>query len=151
MRYRASDDGFSAEDFHRQCDNIRNTITIIKSKNGNIFGGYTDIAWDSNSFYRNDPKAILYSLVNKNNKPFKARVSSNAQYAIYCNGTYGPIFGDGHDFRISSNSNTNTNSSSNFGHTYKHPDYQCGSTKAQSILAGSRNFQTVEIEIYKKI
>jgi hypothetical protein len=151
LRYRASDDGFSAEDFHRQCDNIRNTITIIKSKNGNIFGGYTDIAWDSNSFYRNDPKAILYSLVNKNNKPFKARVSSNGQCAICCDSSYGPTFGRGCDIHIYSNSNTNSSSYSNFGFAYKHPDYQHGSTEAESILAGSIIFQTVEIEVFVKI
>ena len=141
----------SAADFHRKCDNIRNTLTIIKSSNGNIFGGYTDIAWDSNNVWRSDQNAFLFSLVNKNNKPFKAKISSNGQNAIYCKGIYGPTFGTGHDILISSNSNTNSSSFSNFGKTYKHPDYQLGSTEAQSILAGAYNFQTVEIEIYKKI
>ena len=151
MRYRASKDGFASEDFHRECDYALKTLTIIKSSNGNIFGGYTDIAWDSSNGWHSDQNAFLYSLINKNNKPFKARVSSNGQNAIYCKGIYGPTFGGGHDIYISSNSNTNSRSYSNFGHTYKHPDYQYGSTEAQSILAGSFKFQTVEIEIYKKI
>ena len=115
--------------------------------NENIFGGYTDIAWDSNHCWRSDQNAFLYSLINKNNKPFKANILSNGRFAIECHSSYGPSFGGGHDIYISSNSNTNSNSSTNFGSAYKHPDYQPGST----ILAGSRNFQTVEIEIYKKI
>jgi hypothetical protein len=92
----------------------------------------------------------LFSLVNKDDKPFKVKVSINGQNAICCSGTYGPIFG-GHDIYISSNSNTNSDSSSNFGVSYKHPDYQCDSTEAKFILAGSYNFQTEEIEVFVKI
>ena len=93
----------------------------------------------------------MYSLVNKEDKPFKVKVSSNGQNAILCLASYGPIFGGGNDIYISSNSNTNTNSSSNFGHTYKHPDYQKGTAEANSILAGAYNFQTEEIELFVKI
>ncbi len=39
--YRASQDGFEAANFHSKCDNKPNTLVIIKSENGNIFGGYT--------------------------------------------------------------------------------------------------------------
>jgi len=45
--YRASRDGKSAIDFHSRCDNKGPTITIVKSENGTIFGGYTDISWFS--------------------------------------------------------------------------------------------------------
>jgi len=40
--YRASQDGFEAANFHSECDNKPNTLIIIKSENGNIFGGYTE-------------------------------------------------------------------------------------------------------------
>ena len=42
--YRASDDGWGAEDFHRKCDDVRPTVTLVKCEN-NIFGGYTDKSW----------------------------------------------------------------------------------------------------------
>ena len=42
--YRASDDGWRAEDFHRKCDDVAPTVTVVKCKN-NIFGGYTDQCW----------------------------------------------------------------------------------------------------------
>ena len=76
MLYRATRDGFGAVDFHRQCDFKMKTLTIIKSKNGSIFGGYLDKAWDSIDAWRCDCNAFLYSLINKNNKPFKAMISS---------------------------------------------------------------------------
>jgi hypothetical protein len=125
-----------------------NTLTIIKSTNGYIFGGFTKLAWDSTGNGYVDSKAFIFSLVNKENNPFKV-MCTNGSGAIYCNSTYGPTFGTGaFDIYISSGSNANQTSYSNFGHTYKHADYQCGTEKAKSILAGSYHFKTLEIEVF---
>ena len=147
LQYRASRDGFSAQNFHNKCDGIANTLTVIKSEHGNIFGGFTEKAW--NSYYKNslDPKAFIFSLVNKENKPFKIMCTNGAD-AIYCHSSYGPTFGACHEIYISSSSNLNQKSFSNFGHTYKHAEYQKNTVKAKSILAGSHYFQTLEIEVF---
>ena len=42
--YRASRDGWSARNFHRNCDNKGPTVVLIKV-NEFIFGGYTDQNW----------------------------------------------------------------------------------------------------------
>jgi hypothetical protein len=139
--YRASRDGFTEQNFHGKCDGSANTLTIIKSTNGNIFGGFTEKAWDSTSEYLIDSKAFIFSLVNKENKTFKVMCKNGAS-AIYCGSAFGPIFGRCNDIFISSGSNANQTSHSNFGHTYKHADYQNGTTKANSILAGSRNLKS---------
>ena len=47
--YRASKDGFTAKSFHTKVDNAGAVIVIIKSKNGNVFGGYTAMGFDSSS------------------------------------------------------------------------------------------------------
>jgi len=75
---------------------------------------------------------------------------TNGIAAIHCHYTCGPRFGNvtGYDLVISSDSNSNQTSYSNFGYSYKHADYQQGTTKAKSILAGSYNFQTLEIEVF---
>jgi hypothetical protein len=44
--YRATIDGFFAKNFHTKCDGNANTLTIIKTTNNYIFGGYTTVAWD---------------------------------------------------------------------------------------------------------
>jgi hypothetical protein len=49
LQYRATRDGFSAKDFHSECDGIANTLTVIKSEHDNIFCGFTELAWDSTS------------------------------------------------------------------------------------------------------
>lgn len=91
LLYRASDDGFSSASFHQKCDGIKNKLTIIKSLNGNIFGGYTGAAWDCKG-YISDTKSFIFSLINKSNSSFKAKCTDN-QYAICGNSSYGPIFG----------------------------------------------------------
>jgi hypothetical protein len=42
--YRASRDGWNADDFHRHCDHKGPTVVLIKANNC-IFGGYTDKNW----------------------------------------------------------------------------------------------------------
>ena len=46
LLFRGSRDGFQAETFHSKCDNKGPTVTIVKSGN-NIFGGFTEISWNS--------------------------------------------------------------------------------------------------------
>lgn len=150
LQYRASRDGFDAKNFHGKCDNIAKTLTVIKSTSGSIFGGFTEKAWSSSDSFVTDPTAFVFSLINKENRPFKIMCSNNGEKAIKCDSSYGPSFGGG-DIYIASGSNGNQTSSSIFGYTYQHPDYQTGTEKANSILAGSSNFQTLEIEVFTEV
>jgi hypothetical protein len=146
LLYRGSRDGFSANNFHVKCDGSSNTLTVIKSTQGNIFGGYTTLAWDQSSSYKNDPACFLFSLVNKENTPLKLRCKDET-YSTYCMAAYGPTFGGGHDLHISSDANTNEHSYSNLGHSFVHPQHANGSSQAQSFLAGSFYFRVSEIEV----
>jgi len=148
LLYRATRDGFSSQNFHTKCDGSANTLTIIKSTNGNIFGGFTEKAKSKPAQnFTVDPKAFIFSLVNTEKRPFKV-MCANSTYAIDCDSYGGPLFGVGHDIHISSDSNSNQTSYSNFGCTYKHADYQYGTERAKSILAGSYNFQTLEVKVF---
>ena len=49
--FRASTDGDNNKAFHKYCDNISPTVSIIQTKNNFIFGGYTDHIWDNKSLY----------------------------------------------------------------------------------------------------
>ena len=149
--YRASRDGFEASSFHAKCDNKPATYTIIRTTNGCIFGAFTSVAWDSKSGFKADPdEAFIFSLVNLDAKPVYFRVKDNDKQSIFCKAHLGPTFGNGHDIMICNNSNTSTESFSDLGSSYMlelaHFDY--GSAKAQSFLAGTRNFQTAEIEVF---
>jgi hypothetical protein len=153
--YRASVHGFSSEDFHRSCDGIGKTLTIIKVKDTPfIFGGYADIGWEStnNVYYKwkQDGKAFIFSLVNKENTPIK--INCQVGYcAIYTDPQYGPSFGAGCDFKIASNSNINFKSYSKLGCSYKLPGHEINSEQSNCFLAGSSKFSTEEIEVYQLV
>ena len=154
LKYRASKDGFKSTDFHSHCDGKANTLTVIKSKSGNIFGGLTEKRWQSEGGFVRDPKAFLFSLVNKEEKPFKAMCSDEGVQAMYCDSELGPCFGgDGkyiRDIYIHSDSNLYEGNYSFLGYSYQHPDYDKDTDEAEKILAGSYVFETVDIEVFTK-
>ena len=115
--YRATKDGFSAANFHTKCDGQSNTLSIIKSTNGNIFGGFTTQLWSQIGNYVNDPDAFIFSLINSKKTPMKFDCKV-PQYAINCHPSFGPSFGGGCDIYICNNSNTTQSSYSNLYHSY---------------------------------
>jgi len=151
LKYRGTRDGLKAADFHKKCDGIAKTLTVVKATSGNIFGGYAGQAWHSTGYYIKDPQAFIFSLVNREEDPFKVNVSNEGKYAIYGSAQYGPIFG-GDDKYIADLVifNTEETSFSEFGYSYQHERYPKDTVKANSILAGSLNFQVQEIEVFAK-
>ena len=151
LLYRGSRDGFRASDFHSRCDYKPNTLTIVKSTNGNIFGGFTSAQWKSIDSFEKDNSAFIFSLINQENKSLLFEQTSNGKSSIGLFREYGPLFGniDGNDINIFGCSNTNTTSYSNLGNSYTHPDYPFGSERVKTILAGTHNFQVLEIEVFQ--
>ena len=92
--------GSSSKDFHKYCDNNGPTLTLIKTINNKIFGGFTPLNWDISGVDK----------IDENNQTFIFTLSSMKKYdminkdksAICCNREYGPSFGAS-DFCILSN------------------------------------------------
>ena len=161
--YQASVNGFSANSFHTNCGSTRNTLTIIKTTNSFVFGGFTSSDWSVNNYGSNvkyDPNAFLFSLVNGYNAPAKMNVTQPMQ-VITVSYSNGPIFGSSRDLYISDSSNVNTQSYSNLGSNFQLPNFLLNLTNAtnssasttgnktsSSFLAGSNSFMTLEIEVY---
>lgn len=59
--YRKSKDGCRVDLFHKYCDSFSATVTLITSKNEEIFGGFTRRKWDG-ELLKYDPYAFLFSL-----------------------------------------------------------------------------------------
>ena len=108
----------------------------------------------SSGGYQYDSKAFLFSLVNKPGwAPFKlpqtGKYSSRRSHSIYCDSSYEPTFGGGHDIHIDNYASSNSNSYSNLGYTYSPPSgYSVGSTFAQTFLAGTFYFTPDEVETF---
>jgi hypothetical protein len=69
LLYRGTRDGFGASNFHAKCDEQSNTLVIILSTEGYIFGGFSPTAWDSTSSHKayNTGKSFLFRLKNPRN------------------------------------------------------------------------------------
>ena len=95
--YQATIDGDGGINFHSRCDNISNTLVIIKSAGNRRFGGFTSAQWSSNSSgeWKDDKNAFLFSLDKQKIYSYK-----NKGNAIYNYKDYGPCFGYGYDIKI---------------------------------------------------
>ncbi len=63
--YQGSKDGFTAEAFHRLCDNKGPTIILMKlDDNNHCIGGFTAAQWKATEKGRNgrDPSAVVFNL-----------------------------------------------------------------------------------------
>jgi len=139
--YKATRDGFGAIDFHSKCNSKSNTLVVVKSTNGNIFGGYTQQNWSGDDGFKSDANAFLFSLNNKHEMQFKLKCMQ-ADCAVYVKQGYSACFGR-LDLCLRDNSNKNFISSSETGNCYA-----LTPTNTSSSLASTQNFQTVEIEVF---
>jgi hypothetical protein len=101
-----SSDVRDAKGFHRACDGKANTLVIVRSKEGNIFGGFAVPAWASGPEHRSswivDATQLSFIFVLKNtfgDPPTRFPMKSTED-AICCRTTYGPSFGEGCDFTL---------------------------------------------------
>jgi hypothetical protein len=126
-------DGFEATKFHSLCDNKGPTLSIIKTTSGHTFGGYTKAYWESSGGYKHDTSSFLFSV----DKLTKYPITKDYDKAIYCNSSYGPLFGIGCTIEIYDKSNQNTSSFVKPDNNYSIPKAANG----ESILTdGNKNF-----------
>ena len=89
LLYRATRDGDRAFNFHEKCDDIRGTLTLVKTTKGFRFGGYTNERWNSSSMgYKSDKSAFCFSL------DFKKIYNVKTNNAIWTDENSLPCFGN---------------------------------------------------------
>ena len=137
--YRASRDGDNSKNFHNICDGKSNTLTVIKTSVGKRFGGFSQASWSSDQRYAYDKKAFLFSF---DEKEFYFIKGEQSEYALLCNKNYGPAFGKGPDFYISSNCRNNSSFTKQESFDYK------GKT---DTLVGTAKFSAIDYEVYQII
>jgi hypothetical protein len=151
LLWRGSRDGFRARHFHRRCDGHACTLTLIQDTKGNIFGGFTPVAWESRTgrwseCFKADPmqRGFLFTLKNLGNCParkFPLMEKKKAE-AIICDSSRGPHFWD---IGVSDNCNANSSSFSSLDNSYANTSGLDG----ERVFTGSRNFTVKEIEVFE--
>ena len=98
--YQATTDGGDPINFHKKCDNIPNTLVLIKSEGKRRFGGFTPIPWNSKGGFIKDEnnQTFVFSLDNK--KIYNLKFP---KFAVLHNVNNGPCFGCGFDVGIEGN------------------------------------------------
>ena len=122
LLYRGSRDGTSATVFHNKCNSIKKTLTIIKTTNNYVFGGYTGAAWSNTAGYVSDSSAYLFVLRRGSTVSSLIHFGVSSAYnAIYNHPSNGPTFGYNYDIRIPDRFDINIGSSIN--KTYYNSSY----------------------------
>jgi len=144
LLFRGSEDGFLSSAFHAKCDGRANTICVIESNFGNVFGGFTVLPWASEvGKYYVDEEAFVY-IVRKKKKTLKKAVVylqiASSQHSVVHNKYMGPVFGYGHDIQIR-NRCDQVDDNSCKGQTYQ--------TSYVGELAGEEKFRVVNYEVFQ--
>jgi len=145
--YKGKKDGMTGTSFHTKIGDKTPSLSVIKSTNGNIFGGFTTQAWSGAAGgYKHDSKAFLFSLVNKlTKKPLRWR-ASDTTHSISCSPTVGPTFGGGHNIYCAPSFNTNSNYCNCPYNSYTLEDTSV--VDSQTLFAGAYNWTMDDIEVY---
>ena len=98
--FRMSENGTNSEDFHKYCDNRGPTLTLIKTTNNKIFGGFTPLSWKSQGCLIKDlnKQTFIFSLDLKK----KYKLLNENTDGIFCFHIFGPNFG-GFSFWLNQN------------------------------------------------
>jgi len=146
LLYKATRDGFKAQDFHSKCDNKGETITVIKSTKGFTFGGYTPISWSSHGDYAWENQTFIFTLSNPHQFPPTKYITpgqyQNNRYSIHNDASFGPSFGV-NDISVFTQSNQSTNSYFNFPCQFSDT-----TGKGNTTFTGESNFQVADIEVF---
>ena len=142
LLYKGTKNGDKSLYFHTKVDGIRNTLTLVKTKKGARFGGFTSENWNQiGGFGKCDPRAFCFS--------FDLKKIYNSQPngpSILCSNGYGPYFkGINTIFGIYNNffSQGGWCDYTTFSYNYGKFD------KNFEITNGEQNFEIEEVEVFQ--
>ncbi|KAJ3447210.1 pep-cterm sorting domain-containing protein [Anaeramoeba flamelloides] len=156
LRYSTRKHGWSNRVFHKKCDRKGRSLTLIKLKNGSLFGGYAEGEWwspqGSGKFHNStNQKSFIFSLRSKNSNRksfiFKRRISNNT-FEMTSNKNYGPIWGGGKGYDLLLNLEAQDNCFSSLGACYWSDSAKLTKKNHSSFLAGTDDdweFGSIEI------
>ena len=140
LLYRASEDGDNSKVYHNKCDNTGPNLTLIQTKDGYRFGGYSSVNIQSLSGVPvKDDNAFVFSLDKK-----RKYIPKDSSGALHMNGGFGPIFGKNwpnYAFII----NRCDFLSDNIHHCFECENYGI----KENELAGKKDIKVNEIEVFQ--
>lgn len=66
LLFKGSRDGFKSKECKKVCKNYSNTLLVVESEHGSIFGGFSSQGrYDNNIYFCPDDGAWIFSLTNR--------------------------------------------------------------------------------------
>jgi hypothetical protein len=156
LLWRGSRDGFSAREFHLRCDGRANTLTVIADTDGNVFGGFTPVKWESSApgeecgHYKGDDsgRSFLFTLRNPHGVPPRkfALKAEKKEHGICVYSADCAVFG--WDIVVSDSCNANRDSLTCIGTRWRDRVY-ANDTAFEYFLTGAEEFTVKEIEVFE--
>ena len=136
--YKSEIDGDKSAIFHEKCDNLGPTITIIQTKDGYRYGGYTSVSWEGpeQPEFKVDQDAFIFSL-----DTVKKYECLDPEKSITCFNLFGPNFGDG-TILVPDNFHEKTNA------FYQWPSIYNLSEKCELTFGKNNKIEIKEYEVY---
>jgi len=140
----------SAEEFHKACDGKGATITVIRSTNGYILGGYNPVSWSSVRGVVEAPGAFIFTVKNPaGTEPIKYRVNDAAHAVLNC---HGPCFGAGrHNASVRkyycSDLGCRLGGGKQSRNSFKH--YEDTTGRGNATFTGAKHFDIETMEVWK--
>ncbi|CDW76029.1 UNKNOWN [Stylonychia lemnae] len=140
--FKATRDGFSSNKFHENCDKRSSySITLVKSTDGKVFGGYSTKPWRADGHYSSSYDSLVFSV----DKAESFEIKSQADhYAVYDHIEFGPSFGT-RDLVIDFNLNKQTTLLGNsFEGSYDGDTWE----ERAGFLAGNTTYEINDVEVH---
>ncbi|KAM3144789.1 hypothetical protein pb186bvf_003098 [Paramecium bursaria] len=142
LLYQGTRDGLNGQTYWAKCNGQSNLLTIMTSKNGQKFGGYSPCTINNGqAAYVQDPSMKSFIFQYNKKEIYKLKLQT---HALYCNyASYGPTFGGGHDIYIAVDFNSGY---TNLGHSYDISGYN---VDIKTHIFGATTPQLQECKVYK--
>ena len=94
LLYAITRDSCDSNVFHQTCDNQGPTVTVLYNPHNSLYGGYSQVSWDTTSSWKSDSKAFLFRLqYNGLAAPYKFP-HKGGNTDVYCDPSWGPMQND---------------------------------------------------------
>jgi hypothetical protein len=148
LLWRRGSDPLGTAGFHGHCDGHAPTLTVISDMDGNIFGGFTPVAWNSDTCVHmpdESLKSFLFTLKNPHNlRPKRFGLKADKQSrAIRGYSDYGPYFGN--DICLYAKPDKDTKDRTCLGASYVNDTRLPWTT----VFTGAEHFTVKEIEVFE--
>ena len=135
LLYKASADGDTSTKFHEKCDNVTNTLILIKASGDKRFGGFTTRSWEGDNVNKVDNDCFIFSI-----DKMKIYEIIKGKNAIKCDPDLGPVFIN--QIKLLDKCFTQGGTTNKKGKTFR-------TLEDFEITGGAEKFGVREVEVYQ--